>query len=253
MPVTNSTYASKYNNQSTSSNNNPTVTIFFIPGNPGLIGYYHVFLSLLTEQLESISRVKSRSRLFQVYGHSLGGFEFDTNADTKLYDIEEQITFVEGVLNKFMAMAIDDDSDHVYGGPYPGLDESESKNPKVIVIGHSVGAYIAMEILRRHRETKRKNKKLKNGNLNTNINNKFDVDLKEGSNSNYNACSKSSSSLPSSSCLRDASASTIDPDFDIVGGIMLFPTVVDIAKSAAGQKLMVSFIIHNIFLLLLLP
>ncbi|KAJ0294557.1 hypothetical protein COL922a_014166, partial [Colletotrichum nupharicola] len=59
--------------------------------------------------------------------------------------------------------------------------------PKVILIGHSVGTYMAMEILRRHRETHSEKSEQQN--------------------------------------------------FDIVGGILLFPTVKDIAASPSGKKL----------------
>lgn len=157
------------------------VTIFMISGNPGLIGYYHTFLSLLADKLgprgaQSKSQSRSHACDFQIYGHSLGGFELDDpenlDAGKRLFDLEDQICYVQGKLAGFLAGA-------------------ETKQ-KVILVGHSVGAYIAMEILRRHRERS------------------------------------------------DARAGVDKADFDIVGGIMLFPTVVDIAKSPSGQKLTVS-------------
>ncbi|KAG2016729.1 hypothetical protein GB937_006209 [Aspergillus fischeri] len=156
------------------------VTIFMISGNPGLIGYYHTFLSLLADKLGSRgaqSTITSRSHAceFQIYGHSLGGFELeqheDLDAEKGLFDLEGQICYVQGKLDGFLA-----------GG--------ETKQ-KVILVGHSVGAYIAMEILRRHRK-------------------RSDAKVRAGADK---------------------------ADFDIVGGIMLFPTVVDIAKSPSGQKL----------------
>ncbi|KAF4236755.1 hypothetical protein CNMCM8980_007060 [Aspergillus fumigatiaffinis] len=156
------------------------VTIFMISGNPGLIGYYHTFLSLLADKLgsrgaQSNSQSRSHASEFQIYGHSLGGFELDgpdnLDAGKRLFDLEEQIRYVQGKLDGFLA-----------GG--------ETKQ-KVILVGHSVGAYIAMEILRRHRE-------------------RSDARARAGADR---------------------------ADFDIVGGIMLFPTVVDIAKSSSGQKL----------------
>ncbi|KAH3577857.1 hypothetical protein KXV22_006764 [Aspergillus fumigatus] len=156
------------------------VTIFMISGNPGLIGYYHTFLSLLADKLGSRgapSTIQSRSHTceFQIYGHSLGGFELEQHEDLdgrkRLFDLEDQICYVQEKLDEFLA-----------GG--------ETKQ-KVILVGHSVGAYIAMEILRRHRE-------------------RSDAKVRTGADK---------------------------ADFDIVGGIMLFPTVVDIAKSPSGQKL----------------
>lgn len=68
--------------------------------------------------------------------------------------------------------------------------DAPSQRPRVILMGHSVGTYIAMEVLRRHRENQ-------------------------------------------------TTTAAGDSGFDIVGGIMLFPTVMDIANSPAGQKLTV--------------
>lgn len=76
--------------------------------------------------------------------------------------------------------------------------------PRVILIGHSVGSYIAMEVLRRHREQRKASAALSDGN------DDFDI------------------------------------EFDIIGGIMLFPTVIDIAKSPSGVKLTVSVIITRV-------
>lgn len=71
--------------------------------------------------------------------------------------------------------------------------DAPSQRPRVILMGHSVGTYIAMEVLRRHRENQ----------------------------------------------TTTTAAAAGDSGFDIVGGIMLFPTVMDIANSPAGQKLTV--------------
>jgi len=70
----------------------------------------------------------------------------------------------------------------------------KSNKQKVILIGHSVGAYIAMEILRRHREEEK---------------------------------------------MGDGEAEEEEGPFDIIGAVLLFPTVIDIAKSAAGKRLTV--------------
>lgn len=173
------------------------VTIFMISGNPGLIGYYHTFLSLLADKLSSRraalqSNSHSSACDFQIYGHSLRGFELepegqDLDAGKLCFDLEEQICYVQGKLEGFLA------------GSGSGA-ESETRQ-KVILVGHSVGAYIAMEILRRHRE-------------------RADARARAGAGS---------------------------PEFDIVGGIMLFPTVVDIAKSPSGQKLTVSLFLFRWF------
>ncbi|KAL4806118.1 hypothetical protein BDV18DRAFT_138730 [Aspergillus unguis] len=184
---------------SPSSPKTQPITIYLISGNPGLISYYHVFVSLLSKKLQLIST--SQDQTFNIVGHSLAGFELEqTSASASkhesqkggsekehYHDLEDQIQFAQGRLEGHMRS-----SDQYPAGP--GHDSST--RPKVILIGHSVGTYIAMEILRRYRE--------------------------EQINSNSSAESEYEKEKAS---------------FDIIGGIMLFPTVMDIAKSPSGQKL----------------
>ncbi|KAL2000394.1 hypothetical protein VTN02DRAFT_3188 [Thermoascus thermophilus] len=177
-------------------------TIFFISGNPGLISYYHAFLALLSAELGRSSSSSSRTipapPSFRIYGASLGGFEVSGTGDgddggsvaagpaqqeEKVYGLQEQIALVEARLRGVMRAYSNRNRSRVRRGP----------KPRVILIGHSVGAYIAMEILRRHREGR--------------VQGDADADA-------------------------DADAAA----FDIVGGILLFPTVVDIAKSVAGRR-----------------
>lgn len=191
-------------------------TIFFVSGNPGLIGYYHPFLSLLARYL---GQDPGNSKTpYQIYGCSLGGFEVDhddasetaesmprstcgTRRDMngtagrqpQLYDLEDQIRFVHGKLMALMERNV-----------------SAKGRRKIILVGHSVGAYIAMEVLRRHRETT--------------SNGKSPLDTTQ-------------------------SNKTSSVDFDIVGGVMLFPTVIDIALSPSGQKLTVGLISSLIHIL----
>jgi pimeloyl-ACP methyl ester carboxylesterase len=188
----------------TASLKDATTTVFFISGNPGLIGYYHPFLSLLgqylakpQDQSSTEGSLKKTNPSIQIYGCSLGGFEVDcenaspstttgkTSRDrrSKLYDLEDQIDFVHDKLNTIMSQNAS--SSIKKSGP--------SAKRKVILMGHSVGAYIAMEVLRRHREA----------NPESESDNEYTI------------------------------------DFDIIGGVMLFPTVKDIAHSPSGQKLTV--------------
>ncbi|KXG49990.1 Protein of unknown function DUF2305 [Penicillium griseofulvum] len=128
-------------------------TIFFISGNPGLIGYYHPFLSLLSKYLEDPKEEYSLNPpSFQIYGCSLGGFEIDEHHqpspspspnDGIDLSLEDQICFVQGKLATLMG-------DETNGNS----TVNSGSRQKVILIGHSVGAYIAMEILRRHREAR---------------------------------------------------------------------------------------------------
>ena len=195
-------------------------TIFFISGNPGLISYYHTFLSLLSQNLADTASNSTDEKSeglntpssYQIYGCSLGGFEVEADSqklrasllsrppcghssqhDSKgagrvkgLYDLDDQIQFVREKLIGLMcanAAACGD----------------ISRRQKVILVGHSVGAYIAMEILRHHRES-------------------------------------SSESYLSSNCSIKVPRGV---EFDIIGAVMLFPAVMNIAHSPSGQKLTV--------------
>ncbi|KAJ5688938.1 hypothetical protein N7462_003330 [Penicillium macrosclerotiorum] len=177
----------------------PHTTIFFISGNPGLVSYYHPFLSLLGQHLSpaqeeqkngkhDTEKSASSSPSIQIYGCSLGGFEVNPESTSqKLYNLEDQIQFVHNKLETLM-VTNKHASTSANGTPKP----SPASKHKVILIGHSVGAYIAMEILRRHREA---------------------------------------DSAP------ESQAQNTSSDFDIIGGAMLFPTVMHIAASPSGQKL----------------
>ncbi|KAL8764688.1 MAG: hypothetical protein Q9209_007930 [Squamulea sp. 1 TL-2023] len=137
--------------------------IFHIPGNPGLISYYDPFLSTLHALLSSSSTLPSAR--FHLYGHSLAGFG-TTEQHHGLAGLEDQIEYVDDLL-------------------YEQVDEVRQRvrrAPKVILMGHSVGAYILLEIIRRHR------KRIEGG----------------------------------------------AKDFDLIGGILLFPTITHIARSPSG-------------------
>ncbi|KAI4198989.1 MAG: hypothetical protein LQ350_004905 [Teloschistes chrysophthalmus] len=138
--------------------------IFHIPGNPGLIDYYHPFLSTLHSLLSSSSHAS-----FHIAGHSLAGFATDERtslSSRELAGLPRQIEYVDELL-------------------YDQVDEvrdATGKTPKVILMGHSVGAYILLEIIRRHRTRIESGKQ----------------------------------------------------DFDLIGGILLFPTITHIARSPSG-------------------
>ncbi|KAF7881026.1 uncharacterized protein EAF02_006917 [Botrytis sinoallii] len=104
--------------------------IFFITGNPGLIGYYSTFLSLLNDLLSS-SPTKN-SDTYHIFGQSLAGFETDDahsySPNQNPYSLEQQTDLVHECL-----------VEQINGSP------TQYKN--VILIGHSVGSYILLETL----------------------------------------------------------------------------------------------------------
>ncbi|KAL9138732.1 MAG: hypothetical protein Q9175_000087 [Cornicularia normoerica] len=144
--------------------------IYFIPGNPGLIQFYQPFLSKLHILLSKLSTTESSK--FHICGHSLRGFESaqdDKKVQIPRYPLglEQQIKAQERLLYEYVR----------------SHRNRTGNNPKVILMGHSVGCYLLLELIRQHRDK-----------------------IEEG-----------------------------EEDFDLIGGILLFPTITDIAKSPLGM------------------
>lgn len=100
--------------------------IFFITGNPGLIGYYNTFLTTVRNLLSS---PPNSSCVFQIYGQSLAGFSSDLASRQAPYSLEEQITILLSSLTI--------------------LRHETAPFTSIILIGHSVGAYILLELISR--------------------------------------------------------------------------------------------------------
>jgi hypothetical protein len=157
-----------------------TFLIYHITGNPGLIEYYRTFLthlydSLTTPRSTSLFESSLSRPDFHIYGRSLNGFEVDESSFTSLssscrhgvktspYSLEEQIVQSQRALEAVVQE----------------LTNEGAKDLRVILMGHSVGSYMLLEIIRRVRAK--------------------------------------------------------GEEIRIVGGICLFPTVLDIAKSESGK------------------
>ena len=116
---------------------NPAYHILFIPGNPGCIGFYDTFLLLLSRLLESYH--------VEICAFSLAHFIDYPKHDrfsggNKPIGLQGQIDYVETLLQTYLV-----------DPPASALDAKDGMVPKVIIVGHSVGAYIGLEILRRWR------------------------------------------------------------------------------------------------------
>jgi pimeloyl-ACP methyl ester carboxylesterase len=112
--------------------------IFMITGNPGLISYYSMFLSTLHKLLIDKNQ---DSDVFQIYGQSLAGFELNDRPHPVTcmpYSLEDQIEILLQDLN----------DRNIPSGPRKG-----QQYDSIILIGHSVGAYIIMEMLNRLRKS----------------------------------------------------------------------------------------------------
>ncbi|KAJ9650627.1 hypothetical protein H2198_010065 [Neophaeococcomyces mojaviensis] len=131
------------------------VTVFyFITGNPGLIGYYEEFLDFVTKG--------RKGRECIVAGASLGGFEIQSNTPTTATTIEarlcEELICPEGFKGKDIY-----DLQNQINLSYTRLAkliETLTKQFEVVkdvpfqvlLAGHSVGAYIALELVRLQHE-----------------------------------------------------------------------------------------------------
>lgn len=121
-----------------------SLLVFFITGNPGLIGYYRTFLTLCFDSL----RTKHKGHHIKVTGTSLRGFGVqqskgpkqqspsypNDNADGP-YDLEQQIEYIGQALEQAI-----------------GSDRMSMSTTKVVLMGHSVGSYILLEVLRRRKQ-----------------------------------------------------------------------------------------------------
>ncbi|CAJ2510529.1 Uu.00g133380.m01.CDS01 [Anthostomella pinea] len=113
------------------------VLIFFITGNPGLIDYYALFLSTLSELIRDSASLQKTAR-FHIYGQDLAGFNDSDHepftAHRKPHDLETQI---QHTLKALKNIRIED-------GPRQGQPYDD-----VLLAGHSVGTYIALELCHR--------------------------------------------------------------------------------------------------------
>lgn len=118
---------------STTSNPSRRALIYFICGNPGLVEYYTDFLTTLHTLLQPLSD----DTAYDIYGRNLFGFVDEEHEPfgpgNEPWDLEGQI---EGIFDDVAAQRVHGEK----GGRYDF----------VILMGHSVGSYIAVEIFHRH-------------------------------------------------------------------------------------------------------
>ncbi|KAF1953189.1 hypothetical protein CC80DRAFT_494808 [Byssothecium circinans] len=124
----------------------PTYIIYFITGNPGLIEYYRTFLTHLYGLLATPTSpfTSSAYPTFHVFGRSLSGFATNpvTRSNNNLtkpppYALEEQINHSQEALERLV---------------HDVRSNEGAKDVRVILMGHSVGAYILLELTRRLRK-----------------------------------------------------------------------------------------------------
>ncbi|KAK5651459.1 hypothetical protein OQA88_12466 [Cercophora sp. LCS_1] len=143
--------------------------IYILPGNPGLISFYEPFAVALKRELQQLPATSELTAI--IGGKSYRGFEI-SSAD---------LSAAKGPLGLAETVVTAEDDLESLVGSLPAT----AKKTKIILLGHSVGAYIVMELLRRQAER----------------------DKRE--------------------------------EIDIIGGIMVCPTITHVAKSRTGRILSV--------------
>ncbi|KAH0610061.1 uncharacterized protein H6S33_012607 [Morchella sextelata] len=225
LPPTDTLY---YPALSTSSTTTERETyILFLPGNPGLIEYYRRFLGTLAALL---------ARKVHVLGVSHAGFYSQQTAAREVVEgggegegegegagkgywtLAEQVVQKVGIVEWIVGGGAAGVGDGKGGLENEGkLAEGEKERrmrPRVIIMGHSVGAYIAMETLRVLGE-KREKRRAEGGG-------------------------------------EDGAEGEAEDEPEVFGGVMLFPTVVDIAKSPSGKILSALLTLTGAYLPLLI-
>ncbi|RKU44049.1 hypothetical protein DL546_005742 [Coniochaeta pulveracea] len=121
------------------------VLLYFISGNPGLIDYYSPFLSTLHTLLESSSTsLRQRERppvVIHIRGRDLAGFADNDHNEpftpsNPPHTLEYQIRYILSDIAATMVQA---------EGPRNGTPFDA-----VVIMGHSVGTFISLEIFNRH-------------------------------------------------------------------------------------------------------
>jgi pimeloyl-ACP methyl ester carboxylesterase len=109
-------------------------TIFLCPGNPGVLAYYVPFLERVRALLDESVLTKRIGVKFDIYGRSMSGFDIDRTSRQTPYSLQEQIETTESAVIELTR-----------------TERLKQQKTKVILVGHSVGTYICLEMLRRGR------------------------------------------------------------------------------------------------------
>ncbi|POR31564.1 Uncharacterized protein TPAR_08241 [Tolypocladium paradoxum] len=120
--------------------------VYFVCGNPGLVGFYADFLDALRGMLDASEAEPEARTAYDVYGRNLLGFsdaEHEPFGPGRAgpWDLDAQ---VEAIYDDVAARA-----EHRGSGSDSGSD-SGCGYDFVVLAGHSVGAYIAVDIFHRH-------------------------------------------------------------------------------------------------------
>ena len=183
--------------------------VFFVTGNPGCIGYYHAFLPLLISGFEDRGLLDVK---LHVYGCSAANFVDDNEKykKGKILGLKGQIEYMEAKWQDYVNLQSLESRDR------NGIDQRTRL--KVVLMGHSVGAYMCMEILSRWKGREKEVSK------------------------------QAAAGRPQSTIGEGVKDLEGLQGVEIVGLIGLWPTITEIARSPSGRRLGVSnhVPIHNL-------
>ena len=200
--------------------------VFFVPGNPGIIEYYRTFLThlygLLSYQSPEAHEAVHSDINLHVYGRNLAGYgtcdcrnNFDEDEDLRKrlpLGLQGQVEYVEEALHD-RVRKIGEKKDYVRSGDAGG--PSPSKSCQVILIGHSLGTYINLELLRRRRDRVR-----------------LQSTVSESIVPDDNRISTAIQPSRKHSGIETSHGSV----YDLIGIINVAPTVSDLASSPSGER-----------------
>lgn len=117
--------------------------VYFLTGNPGIIDYYGPFLTHLRTHLDAVEASHHHEITYYLHGRDLAGFNDDgqrpafNNTNNPPYNVEGQI---QHCLKHLLAANAIPGTSHRAGDPFDD----------VVLIGHSFGTYVALELFHRH-------------------------------------------------------------------------------------------------------
>lgn len=122
--------------------------VYFLTGNPGIIDYYAPFLAHLRAHLDTVEANHRHETTYHLYGRDLAGFSSTDDDDDQRpafnttthppYNVEGQIQYCRKHL--LAANAIPARAPARAGEPFDD----------VVLVGHSFGTYVALELFHRH-------------------------------------------------------------------------------------------------------
>ena len=131
--------------------------IFFLPGNPGLISYYYHFLSSVADGLSSTTTkngpASQPQHSFAIYGASLFGFEL---GDPPRPEWDYNSELIPHAPSQAFTHTLQEQIDFTYHRLHTVLSRVAHSLPQrprmqVTLVGHSLGAYLAVKVLERYR------------------------------------------------------------------------------------------------------